>query len=123
MRTSTDAELRTILAEAKRLGMRTILTLMLDPDWTLPDQAWCRGNPATAPGGKHKGCGWRGQLGKAWDPSKCGAGSSWGAWFAGYTPAVLKYAALAESAGVDAYLLSHELIYAVNACPAQVILK
>jgi hypothetical protein len=119
LRTSTDAELHAVLAEAKRLGMRTMLTLMLDPDWTLPDQSWCRGNPTTAPGGKHKGCGWRGQLGEAWDPSECSAGSSWGEWFAGYTPAVLKYAALAERAGVDAYLLSHELIHAVNACPAQ----
>ena len=49
LRTSTDDELLAIIAQAHRLGLKTVLTLMLDPDWTLIPQNWCRGNPVRPP--------------------------------------------------------------------------
>ncbi len=36
LRTSTDEEIAAILAAAKARGLKTVLTPMLDPDWTLP---------------------------------------------------------------------------------------
>jgi hypothetical protein len=112
LRTSTDDELTNIIAEARILGLKTMLTLMLDPDWTLPAQNWCRGNP-----NKQPGCHWRGEIGIFWG-SDCGPGSRWEAFFAGYTAAVLHYARLAQTMAVDVYLLSHELQQAVSQCPA-----
>ena len=84
---------------------------MLDPAWTLPAQNWCRGNPQGLPN-----CTWRGQLGEHWGAA-CGAGTPWAAFFTGYSQAVLRYARLAQAAGVSAYLLSHELQTAVTVCP------
>jgi hypothetical protein len=61
LRTSTDDELIAILTQAKKTGLKTFLTLMLDPDWTLPEQNWCRGNVNHDPN-----CCWRGEIGIYW---------------------------------------------------------
>lgn len=111
LRTSTDSELAAIIAEARALGLKTMLTLMLDPDWQLVSQNWCRGNPNHVPG-----CHWRGEIGVPWGDS-CAAGSQWARFFAGYTAQVVRYARLADAWGVDAYLLSHELQRATEVCP------
>ena len=111
LRTSTDDELRAVLASARALGLQTILTLMIDPNWALPSQNWCRGNTL------HQAqCGWRGEIG-AWWGENCAPGSKWASFFDSYTPAVVSYARLAASAGADVYLLSHELQAAVRVCP------
>jgi len=111
LRTSTDDELRAVVATARARGLKTILTLMLDPAWTLPAQNWCRGNTAGNPQ-----CHWRGEIGRYWG-TDCSPPSPWAAFFRGYTAAVVHYAQLAGGAGVDAYLLSHELQQAVTVCP------
>lgn len=111
LRTSTDDELTSILTYAKGKGAKTLLTLMLDPDWTLPAQAYCRGAVDA------RTCYWRGQYGMYADPTQCGPTDFWGQFFAGYTPALVHYAKLAEATGTDAFLLSHELQTAVAACP------
>jgi hypothetical protein len=80
-----------------------MLSLMLDPDWSLPAQNWCRGAVVNDPS-----CTWRGEIGKYWGDD-CSAGSQWAAFFEGYTSAVQYYARLAAAAGVDVYVLSHEL--------------
>ena len=113
LRTSTDDELRAIIGVARGRGLRTMLTLMLDPDWTLPAQNWCRGN-TDAPG--YPQCHWRGEIGMSWG-SDCSPASQWAAFFSGYTAAIVHYARLAAATGVDAFLLSHELQTAVAACP------
>ena len=41
LRTSTDAELVSILGAAARRGLRTVLTPMVDLDVTLPNLTWC----------------------------------------------------------------------------------
>jgi hypothetical protein len=111
LRTSTDDELSTILSTAKTYGLKTALTLMLDPDWTLPAQNFCRGNVNNDPK-----CHWRGEIGIYWG-TDCSLGSQWDTFFIGYTNAVLHYAKLAEKMSVDIYLLSHELQQAVTVCP------
>ena len=90
--------------QASRLGLKTILTLMLDPDWSLPAQNWCRGDFSV----NNPDCYWRGDIGIFWGED-CGPGSPWAYFFEVYTQAVVHYAALANASGVDAYLLSHEL--------------
>jgi len=111
LRTSTDDELISILNYAKSRGLKTLLTPMLDPDWTIPAQNYCRGET-----GKN-GCYWRGQLGMYWDAQDCSPSSDWGQWFAGYKPVLLHYAQLAASVNADGYLIAHELQTAVAACP------
>jgi hypothetical protein len=111
LRTSTDDELIAILTQAKKTGLKTFLTLMLDPDWTLPEQNWCRGNVNHDPN-----CYWRGEIGIYWG-NNCTPGSLWAAFFEGYTAAVVHYAELAASTSTDVYLLSHELQQAVTVCP------
>ena len=109
LRTSTDEELRLYIAAAKQRGLKTIFTLMLDPNWLLPAQSHCRdtGNPS---------CFWRGELGKFWGEA-CSPGSAWAAWHAGYADATLHYARLAQAAGVDSFLLAHELYGPNGRCP------
>jgi hypothetical protein len=111
MMTSTDDELLSIMAYARTLGLTVLLTPMLDPDWTLPEQNNCRGET-------NQGiCRWRGQLGMYFPPNECGAGSQWGAFFDGYEAMLVHYARLAEQAGAAAFLTSHELQTAVSVCP------
>jgi hypothetical protein len=111
LRTSTDDELKSILVYAKSRGMKTLLTPMLDPDWTLPAQNFCRGET-----GKN-GCYWRGQLGMYWNQTDCSPESDYGQWFAGYKPVLIHYAQLAEATDTDGYLIAHELATPVSACP------
>ena len=107
--TSTDAELGAYVAAARARGLKTVFTLMLDPNWLLPAQAHCRDTGRA-------GCHWRGEVGRAWG-SDCSEGSAWAAWHANYARATLHYAALAAAWGVDSLLLAHEL-YGPNAqCP------
>ena len=113
LRTSTDDELRAIIGAARGRGLQTILTLMLDPQWDLVEQNWCRGN-ADAPG--YPQCKWRGEIGIYWG-TDCSPASQWAAFFRGYTAAIVHYARLANETGVDAFLLSHELQQAVTVCP------
>jgi hypothetical protein len=116
LQTSTDEELASILNFAKiELGMKTFLTLMLDPDWTLPDQNFCRGQNEFY---NSSVCYWRGQYGQFWDSSDCSATGEWGQWFAGYQTALVNYAKLSQLHGVDAFILSHELQVAVAVCPS-----
>lgn len=77
---------------------------MLDPDWTLPSQNFCRGSFPVS----DFNCHWRGEIGMYWGDA-CSPGSLWADFFTGYTQAVVHYAKLANATGVDAYLLSHEL--------------
>ena len=112
LRTSTDEELTAILTLAKKNGLKTFLTLMLDFEWTLPAQNWCRGNVNHDPN-----CHWRGEIGIYWG-TDCSPGSQWAAFFKGYTAAVVYYAHLAASTSTDVYLLSHELQQAVTVCPS-----
>jgi hypothetical protein len=101
LRTSTDEELNLYIAAAKQRGLKTIFTLMLDPNWLLPEQSHCRdtGNP---------NCYWRGQVGIFWG-NDCSPGSQWANWHAGYSDATLHYAKLAQDAGIDSFLITHEL--------------
>ena len=109
LETSTDAELEAYITAARQRGLKTIFTLMLDPNWLLPSQSHCRdtGNP---------GCYWRGQLGMFWG-SDCSPGSPWATWHEGYAAATLHYAALAQSLGMDSFLLTHELYNPNKHCP------
>jgi hypothetical protein len=84
---------------------------MLDPDWSLPAQNWCRGAVVNDPA-----CTWRGDIGKYWG-SDCSIGTQWAQFFAGYSAAVVYYAHFAASNDVDVYLLSHELLHATEVCP------
>ena len=108
--TSTDAELTAYVAAARARHLKTVFTLMLDPNWLLPAQAGCRDH--TSPG-----CFWRGQLGQLW-PDDCTPGSLWATWHANYRAASLHYAVLAQAWGMDAFLLSHELYNPSTHCPA-----
>jgi hypothetical protein len=112
-RTSTDDELRYMINYAHSLGLRTVLTPMVDPDMTLPANAWCY--TASAP--SH--CGWRGQIGQDWGDD-CSDASPWGVWWRGsYAPMILHYAALAAATNVTAFLVQHELYTAAEHCPAR----
>lgn len=111
LQTSTDEELAVFTAAARARGLKTIFTLMLDPNWLLPAQAGCRDT------GK-AGCYWRGQVGLFWG-SDCSDGTPWAAWHANYAAATLKYAALAAAWGMDSFLLSHELYGPSAVCPAR----
>jgi hypothetical protein len=81
MATSTDAELRDFIGFAQSLGMRVVLSLMLDPDWTLPSQFGCR-----VTNGQSDWCYWRGQIGWFWskEPLECKNASDWGLWHSNY---------------------------------------
>jgi len=85
---------------------------MLDPDWSLLAQNWCRGDFAV----NIPSCHWRGEIGMSWGED-CAPGSLWADFFEGYTQAVVHYAALAEASNVTAYLLSHELQQATEVRP------
>jgi hypothetical protein len=63
-RTITIAGLSTDVSNARQ-GMKTLLTPMLDPDWALPAQNWCRDHGETV------GCFWRGQDGYEYITSLC----------------------------------------------------
>lgn len=76
---------------------------MLDPDWTLPAQNWCRDN-----GTAGSGCYWRGELGIFWG-GDCSPGGQWYEWFQGYSAMLVHYARLSQSLGVESFLISHEL--------------
>jgi hypothetical protein len=107
LRTSTDAELVSILGAAARRGLRTVLTPMVDLDVTLPNLTWCYA----------VGCGWRGEIGKNW-PDACGAGSLWSRWWEdSYAPFILKYAQIANGTNATAFLVQHELNTAAAVCP------
>jgi hypothetical protein len=83
LRTATDGELRSIMQSAAERGLETVLTPMIDLDVTLPALTWCYAT----------GCGWRGEIGRDWPPSECGAGSKWGEWWSGsYAPFIMHYA-------------------------------
>lgn len=82
---------------------------MLDPDWSLPAQNWCRDTG-------NANCYWRGQLGQFWGDD-CSADSDWAAWHANYLPWAVKYATLAQETGVDAFLVLHELEEPARHCP------
>jgi uncharacterized protein (DUF2237 family) len=75
----------------------------------LPAQLGCRGNH-TPP------CDARGAGGTFWG-ADCSVGSAWAAWHASYAAATLRYARLAQAAGVDALLLTHELAIPNLHCP------
>ena len=109
LRTSTDEELQAYIAAAKQRGLKTVFTLMLDPNWLLPAQSHCRDTG-------NAGCHWRGELGLFWG-TDCSPGSAWAAWHAGYADATLHYARLAWAAGVDSFLLTHELYGPNDNCP------
>jgi len=110
LRTPTDGELGALVAAARARGLKTIFSLMLDPNWLLPAQMGCRGNH-TPP------CYARGAIGVLW-PDDCAPGSAWAAWHENYARATLHYAALAAAWGVDAFLLAHELAVPNLHCPA-----
>jgi hypothetical protein len=110
LRTSTDDELTAIIQRAHNAGMQVILTPMLDPDWLLPAQQFCR--DTTNPG-----CYWRGQIGLFWPDNECGPGSAYAEWHGNYASFVLHYARLAQTLGVEAFLISHELEHANWNCP------
>ena len=109
LQTSTDEELAVYTAAAKARGLKTIFTLMLDPNWLLPSQADCRdtGKP---------GCYWRGQVGIFWG-TDCSNGTEWAAWHDNYFDVSLHYARLAQAWGMDSFLLSHELYGPSSVCP------
>lgn len=109
LRTSTDDELNVYIAAAKQRGLKTIFTLMLDPNWLLPEQSHCRDTG-------NNNCYWRGQLGTFWG-SDCSVNSSWAKWHAGYADATLHYARLAQAAGMDSFLITHELYLPNKNCP------
>jgi hypothetical protein len=109
LRTSTDAELLAFTAAAKQRGLKTVFTLMLDPNWLLPSQSHCRDTGLP-------NCHWRGELGRLWG-ADCAPGSPWAAWHAGYADATLHYARLAQGAGMDSFLLTHELYGPNDQCP------
>jgi len=108
LRTSTDDELTSIIEYSHAQGLQVIVTPMLDPDWTLPAQNWCRDNSSA-------GCYWRGELGMFWGDN-CSVGTPWGTWFAGYTAMLVHYARLSQSLGVEGFLVSHELQTANRHC-------
>lgn len=110
LKTSTDAELSFYIKAAQAKGLKTIFTLMLDPNWLLPTQSHCRDT-------SNPGCYWRGQVGTFWGED-CSPGSQWDAWHAGYAQATLHYARLCASLGVDSLLLAHELYLPNHHCPA-----
>jgi hypothetical protein len=109
LRTSTDEELISIITYAKSKNLKTLLTPMLDPNWMLPAQNWCRDS-------NDPSCYWRGQVGIFWG-SDCSPDTPWAAWFTNYQSMVVHYARLAESLHVDAFLISHELEHANQKCP------
>ena len=109
--TSTDEELAAFALAAKARGLKTVFTTMLDPNWLLPAQSHCRDTSAP-------GCYWRGQIGTFWGED-CSDGTPWAAWHENYAAFSLHYARLAESWGVDALLLSHELYLPSTKCPAR----
>jgi hypothetical protein len=108
LRTSTDDELASIIQYAHSRGLQVIVTPMLDPDWTLPAQNWCRDNSSST-------CFWRGELGTFWGDD-CSPGSQWDAWFSGYTSMLVHYARLSQTLNVESFLISHELQVANMHC-------
>jgi hypothetical protein len=109
LRTSTDDELNEYIAAAKQRGLKTIFTLMLDPNWLLPENSHCRDTG-------NANCYWRGQLGTFWG-NDCSANSQWAKWHTDYSAVTLHYAQLAQSAGMDSFLLTHELYLPNKNCP------
>jgi hypothetical protein len=107
--TSTDEELGAYVAAAKARGLKTVFTLMLDPNWLLPAQAGCRDT-------NKPGCYWRGQIG-VFFPDDCSPNSTWARWHENYAAATMHYARLSAAWGVDAFLLSHELYNPSTHCP------
>lgn len=106
---TTGPELVAMAAHARALGLRTMLSPMIDPDYDLPGN--CR-QCASPPGP-----GWRGLVGSDWGDD-CSSGSPWAAWHAQYANTfVLPLARLAQAAKMDAFLISHELQSAVEHCP------
>ncbi|KAA0148284.1 hypothetical protein FNF28_07466 [Cafeteria roenbergensis] len=106
---TTGPELVAMAAHARSLGLRTMLSPMIDPDYDLPGN--CR-QCASPPGP-----GWRGLVGSDWGED-CSQGSPWAAWHQQYADTfVLPLARLAQAAGLDAFLISHELQSAVEHCP------
>ena len=123
MRTSTDAELEVFIAAARAMGMRVVLSPMLDPDWTDPRQFGCRAATRTARqleavrGPVPPGCYWRGDIGHYWRSADdiCTTGP-WAAWHDSYSAFILHYAALAARAGADGFLVAHELENPIRHC-------
>jgi len=109
LQTSTDDELTAYITAARQRGLKTIFTLMLDPNWLLPANSHCRDHNTP-------GCYWRGQLGIFWGED-CSPGSPWATWHQGYAEATLHYARLAQALGVDSFLLTHELYNPNHFCP------
>lgn len=128
MPTSTDKEILTFLQEAQSLGLKVVLSPMLDPDWTLPQQNGCRtvsrkkSKSNEVSSGGRPGCYWRGEIGQFWPPTpgSCVGVSGWEDWHFNYATMILHYAALAESSGaVDGLLIAHELELPVQNCAPQ----
>ena len=114
MRTSTDAEVVAFASLAASLGMKVILSPMLDPDWTLPEQLGCRD-------GHRAGCFWRGQVGFYFpdSPTSCASSPQWSAWHAWYARFMLHYAALASNISAAGLIIAHELDRPVTNCAAE----
>ena len=102
--TDTDDELRAGIAAAKKLGMKTSLSPMFDPDysrlpWWNSSSGGATGNSPSLAGG---GAG-RGKWGDGWSRMQVNA------WFRDYSQVIVGYAQLAQETKVDAYHVGHEL--------------
>ncbi len=86
-RTPTDAELAQVIAEAHRLGLRVTLKPHLDLEDEITT-GW-----------------WRGHIGTYFTTEE-----QWAAWFAAYRQFITHYAALAQQAGADQFVVGTELL-------------
>jgi hypothetical protein len=101
--TDTDDELRAGIRAAKRLGMKTSLSPMFDPDYSM--LPWWNASSGGSPEDKSLAGGGvgRGKWGAGWSAAQVSE------WFAQYGPIIVRYAELAQECGVDAYHVGHEL--------------
>lgn len=105
--TDTDDELRVGIAAAKRLGMRTSLSPMFDPDFSM--LPWWNASSGGKTLDKHGPSGFagggvgRGEWGDGWSSELVDE------WFGNYGTIIIDYAKLAQEAGVDAFHVGHEL--------------
>jgi hypothetical protein len=101
--TDTDDELRAGITAARKLGMKTSLSPMFDPDYSqLPWWNASSGGPTEGKSLAGGGVG-RGKWGQDWSAQQVGD------WFAEYGPIIVSYAKLAQETSCESFHVGHEL--------------